>query len=157
MSTASQFTGGSLPPKNLINFCSSAGYSALGRVDARASAANAKQVLSGALTANTLATVLSVTGAGVFEWLGMWQADVTSRTMRMQVTIDGVIAYDATSAASAISANGAIAIGGGGDNGGGVATAVVSTVPFKQSVVIKVASSLAELDKIITAYKYWTT
>lgn len=157
MSVLSQFVGSNLPPKVIVNATSSSGYSTQGRIDAKGASANVRQVGSGALTAATLATVLSVTGAGVIEWLGMWQADATSRTMRMQVTMDGTIAYDSTSAASATALSGAIVIGGGGDNGAGVSTAVTSLVQFKQSLVIKVASSLTETNLIVIGYKYWTT
>jgi hypothetical protein len=152
MSSISQFTGGSLPPKVIVNAYSTTGYTLIAndRPDVCATNVGAKTALSGVLTAATLATVLSVTGEGVVGFIGAWKMDTTSRTLRLQVTIDGVIAFDSTSASGTLSNTGMTAIGGAQSG------YTVEQVPFKQSLVVKIASSLSETDKLSVGYKYWT-
>jgi hypothetical protein len=153
MSTLSQFAGGNLPPKVLVNAQSAGGGSAGSFIAGIVAGnnGNAKYFASGALTANTLATLLSVTGGGVVELLGAYCADATSRTIRVKIVIDGITAFDATSAAIAAGNQGIMCIGSGGT------TIVPSFVPFKSSLLVQVASSLSETDKIFTGIRYWTT
>jgi hypothetical protein len=153
MSSLSQFAGGALPPKNIVNAYSTNGYTlgANDRSDAIALSLGAKSITSGALTAATLATVLSVTGSGVIDYLSVWKMDATSRTVRVQVTIDGVICFDSTSAAGATAATGPTVLGSSQTG-----SYAFEPVPFKQSLVVKIASSLTETDKLSIGYKYWT-
>ena len=114
-----------------------------------------KIILSGALTAATLATVLSVTGAGVIGVLYIRPVDATSRTIRLQVIIDGVTVFDSTSSTMASSTQGAFAIGSISSNN----TYPISgdeAVPFNTSFVVKVASSLTETDKVAIGVRYRT-
>ena len=113
-------------------------------------------MLSGALTANTLATALSVTGPGVLKWLAQYAMDTTSRTMRLQVIIDGVTVYDATTSACTTADLGQVAVGVA--NAGGVATYPphLEQLTFVSSLVVKVASSLSETDKLGLGYVYHT-
>jgi len=115
--------------------------------------AGAKHILSGALTANTLATVLSITGAGVIGYLSISSIDATARTLRLQVTIDGVVAYDYTSASISSASAGIGVIGGTAQ---GAVTPSESAIPFNSSLVIKVASNNSETDKIGIGVKYRT-
>lgn len=109
----------------------------------------AKETLSGALTANTLATVLTLTGAGHVPYLAAYAKDATSRTVRMQVIVDGVTVFDATSNAITGSGTGILAAGQLGQE----ATGIQSTpIRFNSTCVVKVASSLTETDKVAIAH-----
>lgn len=142
MSTLSQF-GGNRATTQIVNAHSSGGTSTTS-VNA---AASAREVLSGALTASTLATILTVTGAGRVPQLSAYAKDTTSRTIRLVVEVDGVTAFDATSAAIIVINTGIFAAGGGNNP-----LAVGEPIVFNNSLVVRVASSLTETDKIGVAY-----
>lgn len=151
MSNLNQFLSGvtSRSPTSLVNYISTNGWSSTAIVTTRA---DVKAILSGALTANTLATLLTVTGGGVVNLLTIKTVDATARTLRIQVIIDGATVLDSTSASISIGDQGGIAIGGV------VGTGYQSSdeVPFNTSFVVKVASSLTETDKIAIGVKYRT-
>ena len=153
MSTLSQFGGGSRPPKSLINAFSSSGATCIfinyGTPDAL------KQTLTGAVVANTLKTVLSITGAGEINFAGVVSNDTTSRTHRMKVTIDGYVVFDATSAACIASSKGVVAIGLVSPITSGIPVQVLDKVVFNSSFLIEYASSISETDKstLVTSYK----
>lgn len=138
MSTLSQFAGGNVPPKALINGVSTSGWGCT----TLSGTTYIKEVLSGALTAATLKTILSITGGGVLEFIQTRQVDTTSRTHRMRITIDGTVVLDSTSSACVTS-----------NNGG---TFITSPIPFSASLLVEIASSLTETDKIATGLKYRT-
>ena len=156
MSNYNQFLSGvtSRSPASIIRSCSVAGWTkeALGDVNATT---GAKIIASGALTAATLATILTVTGGGVLEFLSIYMpaGDATARTMRLQLVIDGVTAWDFTSASSSSWAqnDGAVIVGGAAK----VYTPSV-TMPFNSSLLVKIASSITETDKFNVGVKYWT-
>ena len=152
MSTLSQFGGGNKPPKVIVNGQSSGG-SAQSALYYLPDQINAKSVLSGTLIANTLASICSVSGSGVVEFVCASTVDTTSRTIRLKVTIDGVVVFDATSMAITSEYNGIIAIGGGNSTVG----VTYSPTTFNTSLLIEVASSLSETDKVTVGYKYYTT
>lgn len=110
------------------------------------------RALSGALTANTLATALSVTGGGYCSIAAVQTADTTSRTLRLQVVVDGTTAFDATSAATTTSGAGIWAVG---TNSGG-SLFHGTPIRFNTSLVIKIASSITETDKLAVQYAYTT-
>lgn len=112
---------------------------------------SAKTALSGAMTANTLKTVLSATGAGTMHHFAGQYVDGTSRTMRIKITIDGVVAFDYTSAAN--TAPGAIA---GVIAGFSASTTDETPIRFNSSLLIEAASSLTETDKFLFAWKMRT-
>lgn len=147
MSTLSQF-GGNRATTQIVNFHSSGGTSTT-NVSATA---GAREVLSGALTAATLATVLTVTGAGRVPQLSAYSKDTTSRTIRLVVEVDGVSVFDATSSAITATNTGIFAAGGGGNP-----LAVGEPITFNNSLVVRVASSLTETDKIGVAYSLMKT
>ena len=151
MSTLSQFGGGNKPPKVIVNGQSSGGsvQTALSNLHV---VPNAKVVLSGTLVANTLASICSVSGSGVVEFVCASTVDLTSRTIRLKVTIDGIVAFDATSADLTSAYYGIIAIGGGNSTVGWA----YSPTTFNTSLLIEVASSLSETDKVNVAYRYYT-
>lgn len=117
------------------------------------------ETLSGALTANTLATILNLSTGGVIERLALYTKDATARTLRLQVTIDGVIVFDSTSASISTSAMGIIAIGVvvlSETTGSVYAFYPGAPVPYNSSCVVKIASSLSETDKIALLSSYRT-
>ena len=138
MSNSLDFSGGgSRPPKVIINAYSTNGFTPLA-----VSAAGAKAILSGAVTAGTLKTILSLTGQGAIDFLSFSAFDITSRTVRCKVTIDGVIVFDSTGSALT-SANGGVVFGSI-VNG----YASLNTVNYNSSVLVEIASSLSENDKV---------
>lgn len=103
-----------------------------------------KSVSSGVLTANTLATVLNITGTAGNLWqLAYRNVDVTARTVRVKITVDSVVILDVTSASSATSGQGAYFAGFASTEN----TIAVPPISFKSSCLIEVASSLTETNK----------
>lgn len=147
MSTLSQFSGGS-PTTSIVNFYSSGGVNSEQQVGA--SAVNgAREVLSGALTAATLATALAVTGAGEVPALSIFTKNSTSRTLRLRVTVDGTVVFDSTSNAITSSGYGMVAVGTAETAGMRPAP---SPIKFNASLLVEIASSLSETDLIAIAY-----
>jgi hypothetical protein len=109
---------------------------------------------SGALTAATLATVLNISGRGTLNFCAAKSADTTSRTIRLQVTIDGRVIFNSTSAAIAATGNGIIAAGNIPNQSGGNQGVVFQPIPFNTSCLVQIASSLSETDKITTMVNY---
>ena len=151
MSNLNQFLSGvtSRSPASLVNYISTTGWNGIAILNTRG---DVKAILSGALTANTLATLLTVTGGGVVNLLTIKTVDATARTLRIQVVVDGATVLDSTSASISLGDQGGIAIGGAV----GVGYQVSDEVPFNTSFVVKVASSLTETDKIAIGVKYRT-
>lgn len=143
MSTLSQFSGGA-PTTSIVNAYSSGGVSPSStNINASPATNGAKEVLSGALTANTLATVLSVSGGGVCNWLSAYSMDTTTRTVRVRVVADGVAVFDATSNAVSLASRGIPVVGVFSNTG---------EIRFNSSLVVQVASSLTETDKVAIGY-----
>ena len=141
MSTLSQFSGGAAT-RSIVNFFSSGGTIA-GGLGAGANVGT-REVLSGALTANTLQTVVSISVGGQIPYLAAYSKNPTSRTIRLVVICDGVTVFDATSSTISGTATGIMAAGttGGPTN----------PIRFNSSCVIRVASSLTETDNVGIAY-----
>lgn len=118
-----------------------------------AAANQAREVLSGALTANVLATALSVTGAGEIGYLSLYSKDATSRTLRIKITVDGntTAVVDATSGAVA-AANAGILIVGYLASSAAPYVGIPIPLRWNASLLIEIASSLTETDKIAIAY-----
>lgn len=141
----------SAPTKAIVSAFSTSGWAS----SAISDDATAKVIASGSLTAATLSTVLSVTGAGEMNYLTMKCIDATIRTMRIQVVCDGVAVFDSTSASANHSGASVVVIG----------TMVDFSVPktfsesgdgirWNTSMQVKVASSLTETDKFNIYTKY---
>lgn len=148
MSTLSQFTGVGVTTA-IVNFHSSGGTATSSDISPSASN-GAREILSGAVTANTLATLLSITGRGRVPLLTAYTKDATSRTVRLVVEVDGVTAFDATSSAITTPTCGIFAAGNRG-----ASTGVLSQgdpIVFARTLVVKVASSLTETDKVAIGY-----
>lgn len=102
-----------------------------------------KVITAGAMTANVLTPIISVTGQGVIDYLAVFAADATARTMRLQLVLDGNVVMDTTSNGGGASYGG-VMVGGPNNNiGGGYGTSYQS-VPFRSSFVLNIASSLTE-------------
>lgn len=146
------FSGGIRSTKSIVNYFSSGGVVSPGAVDISASAINnAKEVLSGALTANTLKSVLSITVPGSMPYLAAYSKDGTARTIRLVVCVDGVIspyAFDSTTSSFSSANRGVIAAGVQAGNyvPGGPA------INWAASCEVFIASSLTETDKVAIAY-----
>lgn len=149
MTTLSQFAGGARVPKVLINSTSTTGSTA-NTVNTGA-VHGVKKTVSGALTANTLSTVLSITGGGTLCFASCYGNDATSRTHRFKLTLDGVVVYDATTAAVAATSSGIMLVGI-------TAVGVYSTdaIPFNVSCLLEYASSVTETGLTNFAYLYRT-
>ena len=143
MSNLSQFIGGNKPPKALVNYATSgvAGYTA----------AYGQSTLSGALTAATLKEMLNVSGSGVVNYVAAFVADSTSRTLRVKVIVDGITVADITSSAITTPLYGLIAVGAGV-----ASNTTIDHLTFNTSLVVQIASSLTETDKITTNIMYHT-
>lgn len=135
-----------LPPATIINAFSTGGWA--GFPVTAGAMRFAKASLSGAMTANTLKTALSVSGSGVLFFAGVSTVDTTSRTMRMVLTLDGQATpcFDSTSA-SIVTANMLGTCVGYADTNNAY-TPIFQEIPFNTSCLFQIASSLTETDKM---------
>lgn len=130
---------------------SAAGHSLL--PVASAALAGAISSLSGSMTANTLSTVLNITNtAGVISQFTARTVDATSRTMRIVITVDGVVVHDQTSANNTTTGRG-VCLAGNIDMS---ITASVPPIVFLSSCKIEAESSLTEAGKFNYEYIYQT-
>lgn len=156
MSNLSQFFGGSggLKPKSIITE-QLAPNTNFGNTS---SIIRGYKVLSGACTANTLKTILSVTGRGAISKLFLASMDTTSRTHRIKITIDGTVVYDSTSAAN--STQDVAPIIGNACYSSYTANIVMDMdefpLFFDSSLLVEYATSLTETDKTRIGYIYYT-
>ena len=118
----------------------------------------AKTTLSGALTANTLKTMLTISGAGVLKFAGVQSLDTTSRTLRLTITLDGVVVFDATTAATTVTSATQVGVGGLTIHTAATPSFIpeFERVPFNVSCVVEIASSLSETDKLAALLAYET-
>lgn len=138
--------------RQIVNADAIAGFTPLnGDIDA-ASAGRGKEVLSGALTADTLATVLSLTGPGEVPLLTSYTKDATARTVRTVVIVDGVTVFDFTSASIGVANRGAIVAGQLAVAGATYYVTQGNPIRFSVSLVVQQASNLTETDKLALAY-----
>lgn len=142
------------PVKNRVPSLIVNGFSTTGVVAQNmGGVSNAKLVLSGALTAGVLATVLSVAGGGELNLVAATSVDATSRTVRLKITLDGVVVFDSTTAAVAVAGNGLVAVGLGGSATGSQIWDS-QKVAFNSSCLVEVASSLTETNKVQAHLNY---
>ena len=158
MSNAEQFFGGRGAPRptGTLNGTSAFRQVISASGSALASYTPVKVVASGACTANTLKTILSLSGSGVLSFLAVESANTTSRTHRIKVTLDGIVIFDATTAAvtSVALINAVI---------GSLSNVVASTsssvefepLAFNTSLLVEYADSLSETDGAYIGYRYF--
>ena len=148
MSVLTQFTGGERVASIVGTPVLSATMSNLApRVGATAA-------LSGAMTAGTLKTALSITGRGRINWAAIYTNDATARTLRMKITVDGSVIRDYTSASISTTSSGFVGLGGGSIVGVTAEGVFYQPVRFGESLLIEIASSVTETDKATFAYAY---
>ena len=146
--------GMSAPSTTQINNYNYAGGASLGTtaggVANLTNGGGASQTIT-TVTAGTLVNVLNLTGAGEFAYLAAGSANSTSRTTRMQVIVDGVTVFDATSGATTTLGSGVIAAGWaatGGAYGG-------DPIRFNSSIVVNVCSNVSsDTGGIYVIYTY---
>lgn len=151
--TQSALFGVERPPTSIVRWSSDAGT--LG-ILIQANYGGEKTTLSGALTANTLKTVLNINGAGTLKTCAVQAKDATSRTLRLKITLDGNVVFD-PGMSGAIAASGVSIIGVGGISFLGSAGNYILTferIPFNNSCLVEIASSLTETDKLALLYAY---
>jgi len=116
---------------------------------------NVKLALSGALTAATAKTMLNITGsAGEMAWLSLYAVDATARTVRVRVTVDGVVspyAFDSITNSFSSANIGIIVVGN-------LTSTSISTISlnlrWNSSLLVEIYSSLTETDKLTLLYNY---
>lgn len=114
-----------------------------------ATAAGTGAVLSGALTADTYKTILSITKPGVLRLAGVVAVDATARTVTIKVEVDGKTIATSAYATSA-GAQAAWAVGYWYNSAGSTPT-FIDEIPFN-TLRISVKSSLSETDKLNLNY-----
>lgn len=160
MSDAQQFLSGGVPkPSGQIN-----GTSVLPRADLPynpfvfANSGYVKNPVTGSLTANTLATVLNLSGRGVISFLACSPVNTSARSHRLKVTLDGVVIFDATSVSVNTDAvyfpviGQLVPINGAGGN----FNYLQEPIFFDKSLLVEYASSLTEVGQTYIAYRYYS-
>ena len=153
------YDGGDGPVTSINNYFSAGSVSQDG-IPVPPHSLNVKETLSGALTAGTLATALSITGRGVARFIASKTKDATARTIRLKVTVDGTSVFDATTNSMSASNKGIIAVGGVATGGSSSDTGgVYGELKFNTSLLVEHASSPTETDKIslISNYDVWAS
>lgn len=114
-----------------------------------------KIVLTPALTAGTLATVLNVTTGGTLSFLAVQGINATSRTHRLKITMDGVVVFDSTSIAISDHAYVLPAVGWLQGANGARGNPIFEPIHFNKSLLVEYASSLTETANTRVGYRYY--
>lgn len=102
-------------------------------------------------TAGVLKTVFSYTnGGGIMPQFTISTQDATSRTLRLKVTIDGVVVFDATTSAINATLNGYCLAGTVTGSG----SFIHPPITWSNSILIEAASSLTEANPFGVEYVY---
>lgn len=157
MSNSQDFSGGgNRPPKTIINGFNVAAVAPGGMTLSGNAVRPLKLVLSGAMTAGVLKTALSLTGSGVINWLSLSGSDATTRTLRMKITIDGIVVFDPGVTASTTTGT-ILPIGTYAEGSTSFPLIGFQPTNFNSSILVEIASSLTETDKMTFGYNYITT
>jgi len=151
MSTSSQFTG-ARKIASIVNKWSAGGVATTTN---QHSVPNCKSYASSSVAANALQTMLSISaGRGALNFVSAYVGNTTSRTVRIKVTIDGTVIFDAATSATTVTNDGMVAIGSYGTNS---LLATFQPVEFKSSCLVEIASSvLNDSTNITTLINYET-
>lgn len=137
----------------IINAYSSGGASSSNL----ATGALGKKVASGAGTGGTLAPALSVTGGGYCPYLICYSNSATpAHTIRCQVIVDGIIAFDATSDTITTTINRGITVVDCVPSGTEYGPSGVE-IRFNSSLVVNIASSQSGTDYVAINYELHKT
>lgn len=111
-------------------------------------------ILSGALTADTLATVYSHIGSGSINFLAVYANNTTAREIRVKLTLDGIVVYDNISASISATGSGLKPIG----IFNYVLPAIaLEPIAYNESILVEISSSLTETDTLSTIINAYTT
>lgn len=115
-------------------------------------------VTSGVLGAGEFYTALNITGSGWVTVLAAYSNSATpTHTIRLQVIVDGVTAFDATSDSIATTSNKRAVIAVGDPETAAAEPPQGYPLRFNSSLVVKIASSQAGTDYVGLAYEYQLT
>ena len=132
------FKSGNGPVASIINAFSAGGTSVTSLSSGATTGSltvNAGGAYSG--TPGTLQTIISHTGRGRVNVLNAYATNATARTIRVKITVDGTVVFDATSAS--VSASGAgMKIIGSLDS----SAVVYQPIDYQESLLIEAASSV---------------
>ena len=136
-------------PKTIVNYFSTSGQEPIllnSLLDGFVGFANVSKSLSGVTVANTLKTLLDITGSGSLDFCAVTSADTTSRVMRIKITLDAVVIFDSTLAACTVANSGMVATG--------ISTGPIGLdpLPFNTSCLVEFSSSLSESNRMNTYY-----
>jgi hypothetical protein len=113
-----------------------------------------KSYSSSSVAANALQTMLDISGSGgCLNFVAAVPTDATSRTIRIKITIDGRVIFDATSSAITSIEYGIVAIGAQYFNG----WLMFQPVVFRSSAKVEIASSVLNDSTKITTYINYET
>ncbi len=130
-------------PTQIVNYYSASGWypGILGSISGK----NPFKTFGGwALTAGVLKTALSLTGSGVINMLGAYHSTTTSKTIRMKLTLDGVVVFDSTSIASTSGGGFVVGVVNSTDIANTGTYFAMESVPFSTSCLFEIASSVTE-------------
>lgn len=111
-------------------------------------------ILSGALVANTLSTVVSHTGSGSINFLAVYANDTTSRDIRVKLTLDGNVVYNELASAIASTGTGLKPLGIYHYTQGYLS---YEPIAYNESMIVEISSSLTETDKLSIVINAYTT
>lgn len=135
------------PPASIINAYSAGSAATAFNISASTANTMVEVQAPGAYTAGTLQTIISHTGRGRVNMLNVYTKNGTSRTLRLKLTVDGTVIFDATSSAIASNGFGVQVLGGIDTVGGGPLS--LQPVDYNESLLVEVASSLSEAANLV--------
>jgi hypothetical protein len=141
MTTLSQFSGGGRHIASIVNAHSAGGTSQINL----SVIVGAKGYASSSVAVNALQTMLNITGKGSLNFVAAYSGNTDARTIRIKVTVDSVVIFDATSASVTTASSGIIAIGSGMSGASAVSGSqfVPQPVRFYSSCLVQIASNVA--------------
>lgn len=133
------FKGANGPVASIINAFSAGGVSTTGLAAGPTFGALAVTAASAySATPGTLQTVISHTGRGRVNVLNIYATNATPRDLRLKLTIDGTVVFDATSNSVSASGSGMFVVGVLTTS-----TVIYQPIDYQESLLIEVASSVA--------------
>ena len=105
-------------------------------------------IFSGALTAGVLKSLVASSSPGFVKLVTLWVTDATSRDIRLQIELDGLVVYD--SSVPVIGANRGITAVGSVSNS---AVFTFERIPYN-TIDVSISSSLTENSKLAAMIIY---
>lgn len=111
-------------------------------------------VTIGGTTANTLKTILSITGAGAIGGLKL-ELNAVARTNRIKITMDGIVVLDTSKSQTAAAQYHNLIGNSVSNNGAGSSCDWINEwFMFDKSLLIEYASNLTETNSSTISYNY---